>query len=402
MVRRSTDALSEDVRPQGTNSMDAILKATRDPRIDVMRGLALLMIFIDHLPGNTLGFFTMHVFGFADAAEVFVLLAGFASMLAYGKVLLRSPPVVGLRRLALRCLRIYATHAGLLLATLAIVQAWSDLFRVAPVLAAPLLDAGLPGLLRGLALQALPGYLDILPLYVVLLACFPLLFWAMRRNVWAAMAGSAAIWLATQFDHRLNFPNWLDPGGWYFDPFAWQFLFAIGAALALCMSRQGGDLPRRPWLTALCWTYLGFALLQTFPWQEWHLPSLRLVTMASSDKTHLEVFRILDILALMQVIFSARGSRAMARHWTARAFEACGRHSLDIFAFGCLLALLGRLVFRTFGRSWALQAGVNASGLVAMCLVALWLESRARERRQVGAANAVSSPRVSRALQPRG
>ena len=386
--------------------MDAILKATRDPRIDVMRGLALLMIFVDHLPGNTLGFFTMHVFGFADAAEVFVLLAGFASMLAYGKVLLRSPARVGLRRLALRCLRIYATHAGLLLATLLIVQGWSDLFRVAPVAAAPLLDAGLPGLLRGLALQALPGYLDILPLYVVLLACFPVLFWAMRRNIWAAMAGSAAIWLATQFDSRLNFPNWLDPGGWYFDPFSWQFLFAIGAALALYMSRHGGNLPRRPWLTALCWVYLAFALAQTFPWQQWHLPSLRLVTMASSDKTHLEVFRILDILALMQVIFSARLSRELARHWTARAFEACGRHSLDIFALGCLLALLGRLVFRTFGRGWALQVGINAGGLVLMCLAALWLESRAQRRRLRGGAvvpsPAASGGMVSRALQPRG
>lgn len=387
---------------KGIPVMDAILTATRDPRIDVMRGMALLMIFVDHLPGNTLGWFTMHVFGFADAAEVFVLLAGFASMLAYGKVFLRSSIGVGVRRLALRCLRIYATHAGLLLATLATVQVWSNLFRVAPVAAAPLLDAGLPGLLRGLALQALPGYLDILPLYVVLLACFPVLFWAMRRSVWLALGGSAAIWLATQFDHRLNFPNWLDPGGWYFDPFAWQFLFAIGAALALYMSRLGGDLPRLPWLTALCWAFLAFAMVQTFPWGEWRLPSLRLVTMATSDKSHLDVFRILDILALMQVIFSARGSRAMARHWTARAFEACGRHSLDIFAIGCLLALLGRLVFRTFGRSWQLQLTVNLGGLVAMCLVALWLEHRAARRRQVGAAHATPRAMVSRALQPRG
>lgn len=390
--------------------MDAILKATRDPRIDVMRGLALLMIFIDHLPGNTLGFFTMHVFGFADAAEVFVLLAGFASMLAYGKVFLRSPAKVGLRRLALRCLRIYGTHVGLLVATLAIVQLWSDAFRVAPVAAAPLLDAGVPGLLRGLALQALPGYLDILPLYVVLLAAFPLLFWSMRRNVWAAMAGSAAIWLVTQFVPGLNFPNWLDPSGWYFDPFSWQFLFAIGAALALYMSRCDGDLPRRPWLTALCWLYLAFALVQTFPWKEWHLPSLRFVVMATSNKTHLEIYRVLDILALMQVVFSARNTRAMAKHWTARAFEACGRHSLDIFALGCLLALLGRLVFRTFGRAWTMQVGVNATGLIVICVVALLLEARARRRKPVQAGVPVAGVpvagapgrAVNRMLQPHG
>lgn len=386
--------------------MDAILTAKRDARIDVMRGLALLMIFIDHIPGNTLGFFTMHVYGFADAAEVFVLLAGFASMLAYGRVFLRSPPSVGLRRLGLRCLHIYAIHVGLLIATLVIVQLWTDLFRVAPVAAAPLLDSGLQGILRGLALQALPGYLDILPLYVVLLALFPVLFWAMRWNVWAAMGGSAAIWLATQFFPQLNFPNWLDPTGWYFDPFAWQFLFAIGAGLALYMSKQGGDLPRRRWLDLMCWLYLAFALVQTFPWGEWHLPSFKLVIMASSDKTHLEIFRILDILALMQLVFSARHTRAWAQHWTAHAFEACGRHSLDIFALGCLLALLGRLMFRTFGRSWAMQTGVNVVGLVVMCAVALWLERRARQRRQSISANAAAGGRdgvmVNRVLQPRG
>jgi hypothetical protein len=49
----------------------------RDLRIDFLRGLALLFIFIDHIPDNGLAHFTLRNFGFADAAEVFVLLAGF-------------------------------------------------------------------------------------------------------------------------------------------------------------------------------------------------------------------------------------------------------------------------------------------------------------------------------------
>src|SRR6266487_3160746 len=58
----------------------------RDPRIDVLRGLALLMIFVDHVPDNLLSLITLRNFGFSDAAEVFVLLAGFSSMLAYGRI----------------------------------------------------------------------------------------------------------------------------------------------------------------------------------------------------------------------------------------------------------------------------------------------------------------------------
>ena len=74
----------------------------RDSRVDALRGIALLMIFIDHVPGNLLSQVTMRNFGFSDAAEMFVLLAGFASMVAYGGSFARDGMVVGLRRVLLR------------------------------------------------------------------------------------------------------------------------------------------------------------------------------------------------------------------------------------------------------------------------------------------------------------
>ncbi len=370
--------------------MDAILRAKRDARIDVLRGLALLMIFVDHIPGNKLGWVTLHVFGFADAAELFVLFAGFASMLAYGRLMLRDGMAPGMRRVAARCLRIYLTHVGLLLATFVAVRSWTKTFHLAPLSMAPLLDAGWVGLVHGLTLHALPGYLDILPLYIVLLGMFPVLFLMMRWRPWAGLAVSGAVWLAALLDHRLNLPNWLDPLGWYFDPFSWQFLFAIGAALALLMARDGGRLPARTWLTALCWAYLAFAFLETFPFAAFGLPSLKPIDMAPMDKTHLAFWRVLDILAWMQIIFSAERTRAWAASRWARAMEACGRHSLDIFALGCLLALFARMLFRTFGRDWSMQAGVNLFGLGAMCLVALWLD---RPARRVAAVPANPAPR---------
>ena len=58
----------------------------RDLRIDFFRGLALVFIFIDHVPGNDLARFTLRNFGFSDAAEVFVLLAGFSAVLAYLRI----------------------------------------------------------------------------------------------------------------------------------------------------------------------------------------------------------------------------------------------------------------------------------------------------------------------------
>ena len=44
-----------------------------------------MFIFIDHVPENGFATFTLRNFGFSDAAEVFVLLAGFSAVLAYGR-----------------------------------------------------------------------------------------------------------------------------------------------------------------------------------------------------------------------------------------------------------------------------------------------------------------------------
>jgi hypothetical protein len=148
----------------------------RDARIDVIRGFALLTIFVDHIPRNAPALLTLHNFGFSDAAEIFVLLAGYSAMVAYGGLFQRAGIRTTLVRVARRCLRIYLFQASLLLATLLIVRAWMDLTGLIPRFGVrALLDMGLvPGLLRGLMLNALPNYLDILPLYILLLFSFPL------------------------------------------------------------------------------------------------------------------------------------------------------------------------------------------------------------------------------------
>ena len=59
----------------------------RDYRLDFCRGLALILIFIDHVPGNPASHWTLRKWAFCDAAEVFVLISGISSYLAYGSKL---------------------------------------------------------------------------------------------------------------------------------------------------------------------------------------------------------------------------------------------------------------------------------------------------------------------------
>lgn len=356
-------------------------KPHRDARVDVLRGLALLTIFVDHIPRNAPALLTLHNFGFSDAAEIFVLLAGYSSMIAYGGLFRRAGARTTLVRIARRCLRIYLFQAGLLLATLVVVRIWMDLTGLVPRFGvAPLLQMGLvPGLLRGLALNALPNYLDILPLYILLLALFPLVYVGMRRGVWGVLALSGAVWLAANVDHRLNLPNAAAvDDGWYFNPFAWQFLFVIGAALALAVRAGGGLLPWRNWAAAAAGLYLGFALLQGGSWTAWGLPDLRPLAIEAPDKGHVGPLRLLDILALLYLFLGAPAVARFCRWRRLRLIDACGRHSLEIFAAGCMAALIGRILYRTFDATWPLQVVVNVGGFVVMLGLARILDGRAR------------------------
>lgn len=355
----------------------------RDPRVDVLRGLALLMIFIDHIPRNAPANYTLHNFGFSDAAEIFVLLAGYSSMVAYGGMFRRSGIATTLTRIARRCLRIYLFQAGLLIATLLIVRAWMDMTGLVPRFGVkPLLEMGLwQGMLRGLSLNALPNYLDILPLYIILLALFPLVYLGVTRGLWGALALSGTIWLAANVDHQLNLPNAAAvDDGWYFNPFAWQFLFVIGACLAVAVRDRGGYLPRRPVLTALAACYLTFSFFQAGSWGEWGLPDLRPLAMDPPDKSHVVPLRLINILALGYLLFSSPAIRALSEKPFLRAAEACGKHSLEIFAAGCLAALFGRILYRTFEPLWWLQVLVNVGGLTLMLGLGLAFDARERPR----------------------
>lgn len=379
-----TSGFAGTVHPPGAAGTAALPKPGRDVRLDLMRGLALLMIFVDHIPHNVLSLFTLHNFGFCDAAELFVLIAGMSSMMAYGKVFQRDGTVGGLSRIARRLARLYVFQIGLLLSTLVVVYLWTTHYNLPSRIVRPFFDDPFAGILHGLALHAVPTYLDILPLYIALFAIFPLIYAGLRLSPAFTLAASAALWGAANLLPGLNVPNWMGEH-WYFNPAAWQFLFTIGAALAMLSAAYGGHLPRLKWLSWLCAAYLVFAFVQSAPWSDWNLPSLAPLAMAPPDKSNLALPRLLNILAIVYLALSSVTFRTIAGWRLFRPVDLCGRHSLEVFAIGCIAALFGRLSFRTFGAGPLLQVFVNAVGFIAMWSVAAYLESRkagaaARER----------------------
>ena len=93
-------------------------------------------------------------------------------------------------------------------------------------------------ILEAALLKFRPVNLDVLPLYIVLLAAFPLVLPAVVRWPLGVIAVSLALYAVT-CRYNWNLPAYPDGKVWYFNPMAWQVVFHVGAACAVL----GPDLP---------------------------------------------------------------------------------------------------------------------------------------------------------------
>ena len=256
--------------PVGTTSSGA----PRDLQIDFFRGLALIFIFVDHVPGNDLARFTLRNFGFADAAEVFVLLAGFSAVLAYGRTFENDGFRAGTARVLDRVRDIYVWHLGLVAVCGVGADARRHRLRQSHVREEhrrPRLRraAGALHRARGLARQSAQH------------AEHPAALHRAAARVAAVddvddpapalvcpFAIGRRVGLANLFD--LNLPSQQNPKGWVFNPFAWQLLVTIGALTAYFSRR--GPVPVSRALIALAIGFLVFAFLMAAPWTQ--IPAL--------------------------------------------------------------------------------------------------------------------------------
>ena len=77
-------------------------KRPRDERLDLFRGLTMLIIFVAHVPANSWNAWIPARFGFSSGAELFVFCSGFASALAFGATFVRRGWWLGTARILQR------------------------------------------------------------------------------------------------------------------------------------------------------------------------------------------------------------------------------------------------------------------------------------------------------------
>lgn len=347
---------------------------SRDHRIDAVRGLALVMIFINHMPGNWLENWTSRNFGLSDAAEVFVLLAGVAAVLAFFKKFAAGETRQAADKAVKRARLLYLTHLGSTAAAISVFVVAGviggqpdivELIGISPILSEPTI--GLVGLMLG-GIQL--GYFNILPMYVVLLLMLPGMLLLARKSLWALAAASLALYLSAQL-FGLNIPNYPGDGGWFFNPFAWQALFAIGLGLGVLRLR-GQVVPYHPIAMVLAVAYLLFsAVWVVFSFGGEIGDAVLPEWMSTLHKSNLPPARILHVLALAYVLVYSPMWRWLARLERSNAFALMGRNSLPVFAVGSVMSMVGYVVLVLANGGLVLSTAMVALGVAAMLTTAL-------------------------------
>ena len=358
---------------------------TRDPRLDVFRGLCLVMIFINHVPGNIYEVATSRNFGFSDAAEGFVLMSGIAAGLAYSADFREASMRLwtGLARVWRRVWTLYLVHILATFAALAAAAAvalWlgnaESLFenQMKWVWLDPLRT------LIGLVILTHQfGYVNILPLYLVLLAFAPiLLFLAWRWPLWL-LAGSVALWLVAGI-WRLGPPNYPTSGVWFFNPLTWQVIFVTGLVTGVALKEGRRLVPVRRWLQVATGLFLLYAALSV------QIPAVSKLTgnslwllretfnlpwnLTAFDKTYVTGPRLLHILALAYFLSSFPAVRRACAHPIAAPFELLGRQALPVFALGSVLCIGLQGVKHVTGEDILADSLILAGGLAAQFALA--------------------------------
>lgn len=362
----------------------------RDERLDMFRGLALVMIFVNHVPGTVYEAFTNRNFGFSDAAEAFVFMSGMAAGLAYSSRFRTGNLWAAIAKVWARARQLYFVHLTITFVCLAIFAAFAKWFDLPDLLTknniAPLFQQPLSTIIGIPLLTHQLGYLNILPLYMTLLFVTPLIIMAGLRAPWLTLIASVALWIvAGQF--RLNFPNFPNQGGWFFDPFSWQLLFVLGLLSGMAMKQGKAFIPFNAVLYALCAAFLVFVLLwmkitpfglslnRTLGW----LNSLGVpFYITNFDKTFLSVPRLFHALALFYVLGHLPVMHKLASSWIMTPLRLMGRQGLATFAIGTVFSILLQSIRAAIEPNAGIDALLLGTGLVILTLIA-WALTRTAE-----------------------
>jgi hypothetical protein len=372
---------------------DGTPRRQRDLRLDFFRGLALFFIFIDHIPDNTLSYATLAAVGFSDAAEVFIFISGYTAAMVYGRAMDQQGALFGAAQIFRRVWTLYVAHIFLFVIFTAEVSytvltfnnpMYNDELRVGDFLAEPHV-----AIIKALLLQFQPPFLDILPLYIVLLGAFPAVLLLLRVHPALALVPSLLLYLAVTRFH-IYMRAYPEGNAWFFNPFAWQLLFIIGGALGYAAQQGRRILPASPRLMAVAAAFVVFAFVVKMSWAIHSVydpfPALLIKQLWPINKNNLAPIRLIHFLSLAYVVvYFVRADAVFLQHRWASPVVRCGQNSLQIFCEGILLSVLAHFVLTELHHGVMMQLLVTITGIAIMIGTAMLMDwYKTLDRRQKG------------------
>jgi hypothetical protein len=362
----------------------------RDLRLDLFRGLALWLIFLDHIPSNVVSWITIRNYGFSDATEIFIFISGYTAAFVYGKVMLERGFVISSARILRRAWQIYVAHIFLFAIYMAeisyVARSFDNPLFAEEMNILDFLKQPDVTIIQALLLKFKPVNMDVLPLYIVLMIMFPPILWLLQRSPTIALAVSAGVY-AIAWKFGLNLTAYPE-GVWFFNPFAWQLLFVFGAWCALGGAQRLTVLLSSRVTLAVAIAYL---LVAFFVALSWHIATLHALVPAwvegviyPIDKTNLDVLRFAHFLALAVVTIWFIPPTWPPLHSRA-LYPAilCGQHSLEIFCLGVFLSFAGHFALVEISGAIWMQVVISVVGVLTMIAAAALIAwyKRADERR---------------------
>lgn len=355
------------VLPATAPVKDPARNPDRNLVLDFFRGLALVVIFINHMPYNPWYWGTPSRFGFSDATEIFIFISGYVAALAYGRRFTQGLSH-GTGRVLYRCLQVYFAHI-LMFGLLAFICVMGNRLGIGPdyikgLNLAYAFENPTQALTGLLTLQYVPNYFDILPMYIVIMFMIPLVWLLAQYSRALALAFPIGLYaLTSYYGWELN-AEMTHARPWFFNPLSWQLLFFSGFALA------AGWLPRLRWSWAagiLCLGFLGGAAMIEYGATFFHMAQMkewRHLLHPYVDKSHLGLLRLVHFLALAYVVAHAAALvPKLFRLAPMRVVAQLGRHSLPAFVIAMALSYIGGMALDYYGRDLPTVAAVNIIGL---------------------------------------
>lgn len=349
--------------------------ADRDLRLDFIRGIALLTIFVDHNqmmvpPGHFwLQTLTFGRFFWIDMADVFVFLSGYVSGMVYSRVLRTHGFAAARRRLLRRCRDLYVANLSLALICFTLIRLsphprlhpWiSDTAFFQESLAGALWDAVL--------IRHLGGAFDLLPMFILFLAATPLVLHYLRIQPFVVLVLLLSVYGVAQFQTSASGSAGVQ--GWSLNPFAWQLVFFGGMILGYPGTaekiRRWPDSRAIPGAAAAALLVIACHSILMGRSAARLLPASLMEALPRmvpfTGKHNAEPLRLFNLLLWITVIAAVPPALRHLTSGIAAPILTCGRYSLFLFSIGTSMSYLGAAWMGSSGTHMAEKLAFTAAG----------------------------------------